>query len=100
MTGRIPYDPTRTALPCFVRGCPTPPDRGAIHRSMGRVICCPSHDPSRHGYAVPFVQTQAPGLAALLDRPDIGPQPPVRPIDQAPEPMPPAPPARVLTFDF
>lgn len=105
-----PYDPTLTALPCYVRGCPTPPDRGAIHIRFGPVESCAHHDPARHGYARPFTRRQAPGLAALMatppasDRPDIGPQPPVRPVGPD-EPTPPAPSfeaprARVADFAF
>lgn len=88
-------------VPCYVVGCRELADRSAIHRARGRVRSCGTHDPSRHGYAAPFVRVQVQGIGTLLaqadERPDIGPMPPVRPIE--PAPMPP-PPANVVSFAF
>lgn len=94
-------------VPCYVSGCRELADRSAIHRARGRVRSCATHDPGRHGYALPFAQVQAPGIGALLaeddawqddERPDVGPMPPVRPIE--PAPMMPPPPSNVVSFAF
>jgi hypothetical protein len=76
---------------CIVLGCPERPI-ACCYTRHGRSAYCPSHNPERLGMAHPYLFTVAPvqASAAPHRKPDVGPQPPVRPITppKAPTPAP------------
>lgn len=39
---------------CYVLGCTDETTIGRLHQRFGRVDCCVSHDPDRHGVAIAF----------------------------------------------
>jgi hypothetical protein len=69
---------------CYVLGCdPTlsPVIVGTRHRLFGLVVSCSGHDPIRHGYAAPLVDTLPVPVPVVQRRnPDAGGLPTARKI--------------------
>lgn len=53
-------------LICYVGSCPEPTVIGANHKLFGAVVACLSHNPIKHGYALPLDLLTPAGTAVTL----------------------------------